>query len=90
MAAGDGVAPSRASSKDAGLLLSDPAEAAEFRVLSFEFRVHGWDREDAEPEKLVEPEVVATSPNRIKSPVPVCCGFDSEEGRGRWGDGVLE
>jgi hypothetical protein len=25
----------------------------------------------------VEPEVVATSPNRIKSPVPVCCGFDS-------------
>jgi len=26
---------------------------------------------------LVEPEVVATSPNRIKSPVPVCCGFDS-------------
>jgi len=28
-------------------------------------------------EKLVEPEVVATSPNRIKSPVPVCCGFSS-------------
>jgi hypothetical protein len=28
--------------------------------------------------KLVEPEVVATSPNRIKSPVPVCCGFDSK------------
>ena len=28
---------------------------------------------------LVEPEVVATSPNRIKSPVPVCCGFDSLE-----------
>src|SRR5436309_4307775 len=27
--------------------------------------------------RLVEPEVVATSPNRIKSPVPVCCGFDS-------------
>src|SRR4029077_20911586 len=27
--------------------------------------------------KLVEPEVVATSPYRIKSPVPVCCGFDS-------------
>ena len=27
--------------------------------------------------KLVEPEVVATSPNRIKSPVPVCCGFGS-------------
>jgi len=26
---------------------------------------------------LVEPEVVATSPNRIKSPVPVCCGFGS-------------
>ena len=26
---------------------------------------------------MVEPEVVATSPNRIKSPVPVCCGFDS-------------
>jgi hypothetical protein len=25
----------------------------------------------------VEPEVVATSPFRIKSPVPVCCGFDS-------------
>jgi hypothetical protein len=27
--------------------------------------------------KLVEPEVVATSPNRIKSPVPVYCGIDS-------------
>ena len=27
--------------------------------------------------KLVEPEVVATSPCRIKSPMPVCCGFDS-------------
>ena len=26
---------------------------------------------------LVEPEVVATSPCRIKSPMPVCCGFDS-------------
>jgi len=35
---------------------------------------------DTEPEKLVEPEVVATSPNRIKSPVPVCCGFDSVKG----------
>lgn len=30
------------------------------------------------PKALVEPEVVATSPCRIKSPVPVCCGFDSE------------
>ena len=29
--------------------------------------------------KLVEPEVVATSPCRIKSPVPVCCGFGSIE-----------
>ena len=27
--------------------------------------------------ELVEPEVVATSPYRIKSPVPVCCGFSS-------------
>src|SRR5207302_3093402 len=27
--------------------------------------------------ELVEPEVVATSPNRIKSPVPVYCGFSS-------------
>jgi hypothetical protein len=27
---------------------------------------------------VVEPEVVATSPNRIKSPVPVCCGFGSK------------
>src|SRR5213080_2925515 len=27
--------------------------------------------------EMVEPEVVATSPYRIKSPVPVCCGFDS-------------
>jgi len=26
---------------------------------------------------LVEPEVVATSPCRIKSPMPVCCGFSS-------------
>ena len=29
--------------------------------------------------KLVEPEVVATSPYRIKSPGPVCCGFDSKK-----------
>ena len=27
--------------------------------------------------KLVEPEVVATSPYPIKSRVPVCCGFSS-------------
>jgi hypothetical protein len=27
--------------------------------------------------KLVEPEVVATSPYPVKSRVPVCCGFDS-------------
>ena len=29
--------------------------------------------------ELVEPEVVATSPYRIKSPVPVCCGFSSRK-----------
>ena len=28
---------------------------------------------------MVEPEVVATSPYRIKSPVPVCCGFSSKK-----------
>jgi hypothetical protein len=28
---------------------------------------------------MVEPEVVATSPNRIKSPVPVYCGFSSKK-----------
>ena len=34
--------------------------------------------------EMVEPEVVATSPNRIKSPVPVYCGFSSLHGaRGR-------
>ena len=33
--------------------------------------------------ELVEPEVVATSPYRIKSPVPVCCGFDSLKIGGR-------
>ncbi len=27
--------------------------------------------------EMVEPEVVATSPNRFKRPVPVCCGFSS-------------
>jgi hypothetical protein len=27
-------------------------------------------------QRLVGPEVVATSPRRIKSPVPVCCGFE--------------
>ena len=32
-----------------------------------------------EAKRLVEPEVVATSPNRIKSPVPVCCGFSSRK-----------
>src|SRR5439155_27283981 len=31
-------------------------------------------------QRMVEPEVVATSPNRIKSPVPVYCGFSSENG----------
>ena len=31
------------------------------------------------PKPLVEPEVVATSPDRIKSPVPVYCGFSSEK-----------
>lgn len=33
--------------------------------------------------ELVEPEVVATSPCRIKSPVPVYCGFDSLKFGGR-------
>ena len=33
--------------------------------------------------QVVEPEVVATSPNRIKSPVPVCCGFGSRKNGGR-------
>ena len=28
---------------------------------------------------LVEPEAVAASPNRIKSPVPVFCGFGSAQ-----------
>jgi hypothetical protein len=28
---------------------------------------------------MVEPEVVATSPCRLKRPMPVCCGFDSVE-----------
>jgi len=28
---------------------------------------------------VVEPEVVATSPYRIKSPVPVCCGISSRK-----------
>jgi len=44
------------------------------------------------PKALVEPEVVATSPCRIKSPMPVCCGFDSEKETGAlelWSDGVL-
>ena len=31
----------------------------------------------------MEPEVVATSPYRIKSPVPVYCGLDSFGARGR-------
>jgi len=26
---------------------------------------------------MMEPEVVETSPNRLKRPVPVFCGFDS-------------
>ena len=34
-------------------------------------------RVEARGARLVESEVVATSPYRIKSPVPVCCGFDS-------------
>ena len=36
---------------------------------------------------MVEPEVVATSHYRIKSPVPVYCGFDSVNG-GREGSGL--
>ncbi len=41
---------------------------------------------------MVEPEVVATSPNRFKRPVPVCCGFGSRKDRedGRWKNGALE
>ena len=35
--------------------------------------------------ELVEPEVVATSPFRIKSPVPVCCGFSSKKRNGARG-----
>jgi hypothetical protein len=38
--------------------------------------------------KLMEPEVVATSPCRIKSPVPVCCGFGSIEIGGRGESGL--
>lgn len=42
---------------------------------------------------MVEPEVVATSPCRIKSPGPVYCGFGSESGahgriRTRTGDAL--
>src|SRR5436190_18281469 len=33
--------------------------------------------------KVVEPEVVATSPYPIKSRVPVCCGFSSRKIAGR-------
>lgn len=33
--------------------------------------------------RMVEPEVVATSPCRIKSPVPVCCGIGSKKIGGR-------
>jgi hypothetical protein len=29
--------------------------------------------------EVVEPEVVATSPCRLKSPMLVCCGFDSSK-----------
>ena len=38
--------------------------------------------------KMVRPEVVATSPYRIKSPVPVCCGFRRDEIG--WNDGIME
>src|ERR1019366_1015143 len=33
--------------------------------------------------EMVEPEVVATSPNRFKRPVPVSCGFGSSQNGGR-------
>src|SRR5439155_251586 len=44
---------------------------------------------DVGPERrMVEPEAVATSPCRIKSPMPVCRGFDSEKRcQVTWGDG---
>jgi hypothetical protein len=45
----------------------------------------GWPRlsQACHVQGMVESEVVATSPNRIKSPMPVCCGFDSVENGAR-------
>jgi hypothetical protein len=85
MAAGDGIAPPSSPSKGEVLLLNDPAEENEkVRIQSAELRKRRQVTSDIPHSqlctlyfKVVEPEVVATSPCRIKSPMPVCCGFSS-------------
>src|SRR5256712_14079819 len=79
MVAREGIAPSTSLCRRDMILFHHRAEIG----------CRGWNRTSIRAFKgrcptirrpgneLVEPEVVATSPYRIKSPVPVCCGFDS-------------
>ena len=82
MAAGAGIAPAFAPSKGAVLRLDDPASFKR-RMKNSKCRITAQEQCRIRlcilnsAFQMVEPEVVATSPYRIKSPVPVCCGFDS-------------
>src|SRR5204863_5188983 len=81
MVAREGIAPSTSLCRRDVILFHHRAEIG----------CRGWNRTSIRAFKgrcptirrpgneLVEPEVVATSPYRIKSPVPVCCGFSSKK-----------
>src|SRR5919106_3809881 len=85
MVAREGSAPPTSGCRPDAILFHH--QAVEARLANIGCR--GWNRTSIRAFKgrcptirrpgneLVEPEVVATSPYRIKSPVPVCCGFDS-------------
>src|ERR1051325_10309643 len=78
LAASPGFAPSPPISETGALLIMQRGNGRPERFCPSDFWVQAR-RDSISPrgKELVEPEVVATSPYRIKSPVPVCCGFDS-------------
>jgi hypothetical protein len=84
MAASPGFAPGPPVS-ETGALLITPRGSAQARIANNQWQIANASLRlvichlllAIAPKALVEPEVVATSPNRIKSPAPVYCGFDS-------------
>ena len=85
LADGDGFAPPHSPSKGDVLLVRRPGTLGQGRRQNGECRSRQWGCPASLlhsaftllPSCLVEPEVVAPSPRRSKSPVPVCCGFGS-------------